>query len=42
MGVFDNILHADQTLFKNVEALDFDFVPKIIPYREEQQRRIAS
>ncbi len=42
MGVFDNILHADQTLFKNIDALDFDFIPKIIPYREEEQRRIAS
>ncbi|MBD3163756.1 AAA family ATPase [Candidatus Woesearchaeota archaeon] len=42
MGVFDNMLHDDQTLFKNVNALDFDFIPKIIPYREEQQRRIAT
>ena len=42
MGVFDNILHSDETLFRNVDALDFDFIPKIIPYREEQQRRIAA
>jgi len=42
MGMFDNILHADQTLFKNVEALGFEFMPKIIPYRESQQRRIAA
>jgi len=42
MGVFDNILHSDQSLMKNVDALDFDFVPKIVPYREEHQRRIAS
>jgi archaeal cell division control protein 6 len=42
MGVFDNILKSDQSLFKNIDALDFAFVPKIVPYREEQQRRIAS
>ena len=42
MGVFDDILHADQTLFKNPDALDFAFIPKIVPHREEQQRRIAS
>jgi cell division control protein 6 len=41
MGVFDNILHSDETLFKNVEALDFEFIPKVVPYREEHQRRIA-
>ena len=42
MGVFDNMLHSDETLFKNPDALDFAFVPKIVPYREEQQRRIAA
>jgi len=41
MGVFDNILKSDESLFKNIDALDFAFIPKIIPYREEQQRRIA-
>ncbi len=42
MGLFDNMLNSNQTLFKNIDALDFAFVPKIIPYREEQQRRIAT
>ncbi|MBS3136784.1 AAA family ATPase [Candidatus Woesearchaeota archaeon] len=42
MGVFDNILHSDQTLLKNPDALDFDFIPKIVPYREEEQRKIAN
>ena len=42
MGVFDNILKADESLFKNIDALDFAFIPKIIPYREDQQRRIAT
>ncbi len=42
MGVFDNILHSDESLFKNPDALDFAWVPKIIPYREEQQRKIAA
>ncbi|MBR9699132.1 AAA family ATPase [Candidatus Woesearchaeota archaeon] len=42
MGVFDKILKADESLFKNIDALDFAFVPKIIPYREGEQRRVAA
>jgi cell division control protein 6 len=41
MSVFDNILNSDKTLFKNVDALDFNFTPKIIPFRENEQRKIA-
>ena len=41
MALFKDILHSDETLFKNELALDFDFVPKIMPYREPQQRFIA-
>jgi len=40
MGVFDKILRAEESLFKNVDALDPQFVPKIVPFREEQQRAI--
>lgn len=42
MPLFDNILHSDETLFKNPVALDFDYIPKIIPFREKEQRIIAS
>ncbi|MDK2849655.1 MAG: archaeal cell division control protein 6 [Candidatus Woesearchaeota archaeon] len=42
MGLFDDILHADETLFKNPVALDFDYIPKRIPFRENEQRIIVN
>ena len=41
MGIFNDMLKADETLFSNELALDYDFVPKILPYREEKQKEIA-
>ena len=40
--LFKDILGSNETLFKNDVALDFSFVPKIVPYREKEQRIIAS
>lgn len=40
-GLFKDILKSSETLFKNDIALDFSFVPKIVPYREKEQRIIA-
>ena len=40
MGSF-NFLSHNQTIFSNSDALDTDFVPKILPHREDQQRAIA-
>ena len=42
MALFKDILHSDQTLFKNDSALDTEFIPKILPFRETQQRYVAS
>jgi archaeal cell division control protein 6 len=42
MSLFKGILSANESLFKNRVALDYDYVPKVIPYREQQQRYIAS
>jgi len=42
MGVFKDILTSDESLFKNSVALDYDFMPKVVPFREQQQRHIAS
>jgi archaeal cell division control protein 6 len=42
MALFKDMLHSDQTLFKNDSALDTEFIPKILPFREKQQRYIAS
>src|SRR3989338_9218904 len=40
-GIVKDILRSDETLFKNDMALDFSFVPKLVPYREKEQRIIA-
>ncbi len=37
----EKILGREQTLFSNEAALDLEFVPKIIPHREGEQRRIV-
>ena len=42
MGVFDQMLSGDESLFKNPVALDFDFMPKLVPYREGEQEHMAS
>ncbi len=41
MGIFKDMLSDGQTLFKNEVALDFSFIPKLVPYRESQQKFIA-
>lgn len=40
-SLFSNMLSSDETLFKNELALDFEFVPKLIPFRESQQHYVA-
>jgi archaeal cell division control protein 6 len=42
MGLFDNVLRSDQTIVKNVDALDYEFLPKLLPYRESQQKYLAT
>ncbi|MDA1196456.1 MAG: AAA family ATPase [Nanoarchaeota archaeon] len=41
MSLFKDILSSEESVFKNEVALDFSFQPKIVPYRESQQRVIA-
>ena len=41
-SLFKDILGSSETLFKNDVALDYSFQPKIVPYREKEQRLIAS
>ena len=41
-GLFKDILGSGETLFKNDVALDYSFQPKIVPYRETEQRFVAS
>jgi len=42
MGIFSDILRSDETIFKNVIALDYDYIPKLVPFRETHQKHIAS
>jgi cell division control protein 6 len=39
---FGNILGSEESLFRNEMALDSSFIPKMIPYRELQQKQIAA
>lgn len=41
-GLFKDILGSSESLFKNDVALDYSFIPKLVPYREKEQRTIAS
>ncbi len=42
MGVFDDVLKGGESLIKNEVALDYSYIPKLIPYRESQMRAIAA
>jgi len=41
MALFDDMLKNDESLFMDSVALDYDFLPKLIPYREKEQKYIA-
>lgn len=40
-SLFKDMLESNESVFRNLDALDFDFLPKLLPYRESQQRFIA-
>ena len=42
MGLFDNMLKDNESLFLNTVALDYDYIPKLLPYREKEQHKIAN
>ncbi len=42
MSLFKDMLRDSESLFKDSVALDYDYIPKIVPYRENEQRYIAS
>lgn len=41
MPLFKDLLRSDESLFRDTIALDFDYQPKILKYRENEQRRLA-
>lgn len=42
MNLFKDMLAADESLFVNPDALDYDYLPKLLPYREDNQFQLAS
>ena len=42
MGLFEGMLGDGESLFRDPVALDYDYMPKVIRGREEEQKRIAS
>ncbi|MAG15485.1 hypothetical protein CMO88_00315 [Candidatus Woesearchaeota archaeon] len=42
MGVFNDMLKSGESLIKNEIALDYGYIPKLVPYRESQMRAIAA
>ncbi|MFC1697422.1 Cdc6/Cdc18 family protein [Nanoarchaeota archaeon] len=41
MGIFKDMLGSDESLFRDTVALDYSFIPKLIPYREKEQFHVA-
>src|SRR3989338_1581632 len=42
MGLFDNMLKEEESLFLDTLPLDVDFMPGIIKHREQEQQYIAT
>jgi len=42
MGTFNDMLKSGESLIKNEIALDYSYIPKLVPYRENQMRKIAA
>ncbi len=41
MGLFKDMLSGGESLFKNEDVLDTEYVPKLLPHRDMQQKEIA-
>ncbi|MFT4312980.1 MAG: Cdc6/Cdc18 family protein [Candidatus Woesearchaeota archaeon] len=41
-SIFDDILSEQESLFLNEAALSYEYIPKLLPYREVQQKHIAT
>lgn len=41
MSLFDNMLKEGESLFKEEDTLYFDYLPDLLPYRENQQQYVA-
>ena len=41
MSIFKEMLKSGETLFRDTIVLDYDFQPKILKFRENEQARFA-
>lgn len=41
MGYFKDMLKSDESLIKDDTPLSFEYIPKLVPFREKEQRQIA-
>jgi cell division control protein 6 len=41
MGIFEGLLKEGESLFVDEISLDFDYIPKILKYRENEQKEVA-
>jgi len=41
MGLFSDMLKEGESLFRDTVVLDFDFQPKLLKFRENEQMRFA-
>ncbi|MBI4440895.1 AAA family ATPase [Candidatus Woesearchaeota archaeon] len=42
MGVWDDVLRENESLFRDSVALSYDYIPKLVPFRELEQKRVAA
>ncbi|MBN1385922.1 AAA family ATPase [Candidatus Woesearchaeota archaeon] len=42
MSMFKDMLGSDESLFRDSVALDYDYIPKIVPFRKGEQEHIAA
>ena len=42
MGLFDDVLSGNQSLIRHEEALDYEYMPKILRFRENEQQYLAT
>ena len=42
MGLFENILSDSDSLIRYEDALDYEFMPKVLKFREQEQQYLAT
>lgn len=42
MTIFKDMLGSDESVFRDPIPLDYDYLPKLVPFREQEQKHIAT